>query len=139
MDGLFLFPLARGETGSKGEMSLAQRHLPLRPLPETWGRFDLAPTPPNDTKGRGCGPSPLDSPPGSGERQRKEKQFHSLTTPKASQYSQMRGSNSLFRQGIAHPVGDYQITRAPATTTKGFAQKGANGAGFAHKRFLFGP
>ena len=43
---------------------MAQRHLPLRPPPETWGRFDFAPTPPNDTKGRGCGPSPLDSLPG---------------------------------------------------------------------------
>ena len=42
--------------GSKGEMSLAQRHLPLRPPPETWGRFDFAPTPPNDTKEGGCGP-----------------------------------------------------------------------------------
>ena len=34
-----------------------------RPPPETWRRFDLAPTPPNDTNGRGCDPSPLDSPP----------------------------------------------------------------------------
>ena len=85
------FPL-RG----KGEGPLAQRSLPLRPPPETWGtppytvtaiRFPalmgrqscrflesgplhpplaalspLSPIPPRGTKGRDCGPSPLETP-----------------------------------------------------------------------------
>ena len=55
-------PLPRGHWG-QGERPLAQRPLPLAPPPETWGRFDPAPTPPNDTKRRGRGPSPLDFPP----------------------------------------------------------------------------
>ena len=47
-----------------GERSLAQRPLPLAPPPETWGRFDSPPHPPNDSQGRGCGPSPLPTPKG---------------------------------------------------------------------------
>ena len=94
------FPL-RG----KGKGPLAQRSLPLRPPPETWGtppctvtaiqfpalmgrqscRFlesgplypplaalsPLSPIPPRGTKGRDCGPSPLETPPGDEGRGRK--------------------------------------------------------------------
>jgi len=45
-----------------GEVSFAKRHLPRTPTRNV-GAFRLAPTPPNDSKGRGSGPSPLDTPP----------------------------------------------------------------------------
>ena len=40
---------------------MAQRYLPLRPPPETWGT-PPSPIPPLGTKGRNCGFSPLETP-----------------------------------------------------------------------------
>ena len=61
---------------------------PIAPLPRNrlassaaGGASPVSPTPPNDAKGRGCGPSPLDSPPGDRQRQRKEKQVKSVLHP----------------------------------------------------------
>ena len=54
--------LSRRGTFTRGRC-LLQKDTSPKPPPETWGRSDFAPTPPNGTMGRGCGPSPLDSPP----------------------------------------------------------------------------
>ena len=51
---------------------MAQRYLPLRPPPETWGT-PPSPIPPLGTKGRDCGPSPLETPPGVGRGSGSEK------------------------------------------------------------------
>ena len=67
--------------GEKGERSLAQRPLPLRPPPETWGRFDSPPHPLTTQRGGAAAP-PLWIPlPGIRERQRKEKQVKSILHP----------------------------------------------------------
>ena len=73
------FPL-RG----KGKGPLAQRSLPLRPPPETWGT-PPSPIPPLGTKGRAAA-LPFGNPSRSwtGERQRKEKQRVSYLHPEAS-------------------------------------------------------
>ena len=74
------------------------------------------------------------------ERQRKEKLFHSFTTPKASRQYQMRGALSEFCLCPAHPAEDFHIPETPSRTTKNFKQTGAGPqphACFAQKHLFF--
>ena len=113
--------------GDRGR-TLLKRALPLRPPPETWGRFDFAPTPPNDIKGRGCGPSPLDSPPGDKERQRvakrnargqKDRPF--VNHPESKPAFPNAGKQISVSQGYSALGTSPQVCAAPATTTPAFA------------------
>ena len=118
---------------------MAQRPLPLRPLPETWGRFDFAPTPPNDSKGRGCGPSPLDSPPGDRQRQREEKQVKSVLYPGFAIPGRGLTTERFSKAGPA-PNASTEILQGSLLLGPPYSsKKGAYGAGFAPKRFSFGP
>ena len=153
-------------------MSLAQRYLPLRPPPETWGdsefqhrrgiaipgpfgaanraasskqarfirhwrRFACFPHTPLKRPDQGaCGPPILDYTPGGvglrplpfgfpsrgRERQRKEKQFHSVTTPKAAPTPSDAGKQFSVSPGYSAPGTGLQVCTAPATTTPVFVQ-----------------
>ena len=68
-------------------MSLAQRHLPLKPPPETWGRFDLAPTPLTTQRKGPAGPLLWILPPGvmhpaaRSEAKRAEREAQQMRSP----------------------------------------------------------
>ena len=127
-------------------MSLAQRHLPLKPPPETWGRFDLAPTPPNDTKEGACGPPPLDTtPPGLRTRQRVAKR-----NARRQAQKQMRLPPQVYTRRIklrrrTHPSNLYSAPgrRPPASVpelirnTPVLSQRGIFDAEFAPNIFSF--
>jgi len=106
---------------------LAQRPLPRTPTRNV-GAFRLAPTPPNDSKGRGRSPSPLDSSPRgqeslqiwTGQRQRGKRSGLSSITPSQHPSRQMRRrstSRNLVRR-IRHKlkVHSTPIRSTPATS-----------------------
>ena len=124
---------------------------PIAPLPRNrlassaaGGASPVSPTPPNDTKGRGCGPSPLDSPPGmdggalseAGSAERGAEPIRQLPRKAAAQY-QMRGARSLFLWGTAHPAGAWQVSAAWIRTTPVFKQKRRQRRRFCAEHFFF--
>ena len=83
-------------------MSLAQRHLPLKPPPETWGRFDLAPTPLTTQRKGPAGPLLWILPPGvthpaarsEAERAETGAEANAFTTPGLHQKNQIAAAHS---------------------------------------------
>ena len=144
-------PLGRGET--RGDSEFQHRRGIAIPGPfgaanraasskqarfiRHWRRFACFPHTPLKRPDQGaCGPLFWTTPP---EGERKEKQFHSLTTPKARRQFGMRRRAISVSPAWGAPGTGLQVCTAPATTTKNFAQKGAIGAGFARKRLSFPP
>ena len=102
-----------------------------------WRRFACFPHTPLKRPDQGpAGPLFWTTPP---EGERKEKQFHSLTTPKARRQFGMRRRAISVSPAWGAPGTGLQVCTALATATKRFAQKGASGAGFARKRLSFPP
>ena len=91
---------------------MAQRSLPLRPPPETWGDATVPHTP-SGTKGRGCGPSPLETPPGVGRGSGSGKKGRGRPVWNIGvRRTFWCGDTVLGGIGIAQPVGDFWIWSA---------------------------